>query len=283
MSRRRALHSAGSGTEDREHEEQGRIVEGAERSRERKTQAALLALVRQSRQSRHDGAVHRALSQFRPHPGGVALGQAHHRHRPDRLRPFALQSPPYRTRQARPRRNPHGRRRSLRISGASDPGDGQAADRGARPQPRLSRPRRDSLRLFHRRRRADDRLRQDDAGLHHGRRDRQSARHRALGRPDEQRLASRRAHRFGHDRLEGPRRTRRGQDRLRAVHGNRYLVGALGRPLQHDGHGLDDERARRSARHEPARLRGDSRPASRARPDRLRNGQAHRRAWFGRI
>ena len=147
----------------------------------------------------------------------------------------------------------------VRISGPSDPGDRQAADRGARPQSRLSRPRRDALRLFHRRRRADDRLRQDDAGLHHGGGDGQHPRHRALGRADAQRLASRRAHRLRHHRLEGARGTRRGQDRLRAVHGDRHVVGALGRPLQHDGHGLDDERARRSARHEPARLRGDSR------------------------
>ena len=33
-----------------------------------------------------------------------------------------------------------------------------------------------------------------------------------------------------------------------AVHGHRGLVGALGRPLQHDGHGLDHERSRRGPR-----------------------------------
>ena len=61
------------------------------------------------------------------------------------------------------------------------------------------------------------------------------------------------------------------------VHGDRHLLRALGWPLQHDGHRLDHERARRSARHEPARLRGDSRALSRARADRLRDRQAHRR------
>ena len=193
----------------------------------------------------------------------------------------ALQPPPSRSRQARARRHHRGRRHSLRIPGSSDPGDGQASDRGARPQPRLSRPRRDPDGLFHRRRRADHRLRQDDARLHHGGGDGQHSRHRAFRRTDEQRLASRRAHRLGHDRLASPRRTRRRQDRLRAVHGDRDLLGAVDRPLQHHGHRLDDERARRGARHEPARLRRHPRAASRARPDRLRDRQAHRRDGVG--
>ena len=47
------------------------------------------------------------------------------------------------------------------------------------------------------------------------------------------------------------------------------IVGAVGRPLQHHGHRLDHERARRGARHVPARLRRDPRAVSRARPDRL--------------
>ena len=41
-----------------------------------------------------------------------------------------------------------GRRRAVRIPGPSDPGDRQAADRGARPQPRLSRPGRDADRAI---------------------------------------------------------------------------------------------------------------------------------------
>ena len=36
---------------------------------------------------------------------------------------------------------------AMEIPGPSDPGDRQASDRGARPQPRLSRPRRDAVRL----------------------------------------------------------------------------------------------------------------------------------------
>ena len=75
--------------------------------------------------------------------------------------------------------------------------------------------------------------------------------------------------------------SRRRQDRLRGVHGDRHVLRALGRPLQHDGHGLDHERARRGARHEPARLRRHSRALSRTRADRLRNGQAHRRYGVG--
>ena len=47
------------------------------------------------------------------------------------------------------------------------------------------------------------------------------------------------------------------------------VVGAVGRPLQHHGHGLDHERARRSARHVAAGLRRDPGALSRARPDRL--------------
>ena len=39
---------------------------------------------------------------------------------------------------------------------------------------------------------------------------------------------------------------------------------AVGRPLQHHGHGLDHERARRSARHVAARLRRDSRRPTRS-------------------
>ena len=171
--------------------------------------------------------------------------------------------------------------RRVRIPGASDSGNGQAADRRARPQSRLSRPGRDSDGLFPRRRGADHRLRQDDAGLHHGGGDGEHSRHRSLGRTDAQWLASRPAQRLGHRRLAGALRPRRGQDQLRTVHGARHLFRALGRPLQHHGHGLDHERARRSARHEPAGLRGDPRALPRARPDRLRDRQADRRDGVG--
>ena len=107
-----------------------------------------------------------------------------------------------------------GRRPRLRIPGASDPGDRQASDRGARPQPRLSRPCRGALRLSARRRRADDRLRQDHAGLHHGRGDGQHPGDRAVRRPDAERLVEGRALRLRHHRLEGARMACRRRDRL---------------------------------------------------------------------
>ena len=85
---------------------------------------------------------------------GAAGQEADHRHRPDRLRPLALQPPPSRARQARPRRHHGRRRRRLRVSVPSDPGDRQAPDRLPRPQPRLPLARRGALRLPARRRRA---------------------------------------------------------------------------------------------------------------------------------
>ena len=226
-------------------------------------------MVRQSGQPGHDSALSRALPQFRLDAWRASLRQADHRHRPDRFRSLALQPPSPRTRQARARRHHRGRRTRVRIPGAPDSGNRQAADRGARPQSRLSWPRRNPDGLLHRRRGADDRLRQDDAGLHHGGGDGQHSRDRPLRRPDAQRLASRPAQRLGHRRLAGALRPRRGQDRLRRVHGAGDLLGALGRPLQHDGHRVDHELARRGARHELAGLRGDPRAPPRARPDRL--------------
>ena len=138
-------------------------------------------------------------------PRGVAVGQADHRHRPDRQRPVALQPPSPRAGRARARRHPRGRRHRDGIPGPSDPGDRQAPDRGARPQPRLSRPGRAAVRLSARRRGADHRLRQDHAGLPDGGGDRQHSGHRAVGRPDAERLAQGRAHRLRHHRLEGAR------------------------------------------------------------------------------
>ena len=100
---------------------------------------ALAALVRQSGQSGHDGALSRALSQLRPHRPGASLRQADRRHRADRLGPVAVQPPSSGTGQARARRHPRCRRHRLRVSLPSDPGDRQAPDRGARPKPRVSR------------------------------------------------------------------------------------------------------------------------------------------------
>ena len=62
---------------------------------------------------------------------------------------------------------------------------------------------------------------------------------------------------------------------------HRRVLGALGRPLQHDGHRLDHELAGRGARHVAAGLRRDPRALPRARPDRLRDRQAHRRDGVG--
>ncbi len=59
------------------------------------------------------------------------------------------------------------------------------------------------------------------------------------------------------------------------------LLGALARPLQHHGHGLDHELAGRGARHVAAGLRGPARPAQGARPARLPDRQAHRRYGVG--
>ena len=101
------------------------------------------------------------------------------------------------------RGHPRGRRHRDGIPDASDPGNRQAPDRGARPQPRLSRPGRNPVRLSARWRGADHRLRQDHAGLPDGGGDRQHSRDRAVRRTDAQRLVQRRAHRLRHRRLEG--------------------------------------------------------------------------------
>ena len=145
---------------------------------------ALAIVVRQSRQSGHDRALSRALPQLRPDPRRAHLRQADHRHRADRLRLEPVQPPSPRARQSRARGHPRRRRHRLRISGPSHPGDRQAADRGARPQPRLSRPGRGALRLSARRRGADHRLRQDHARLPDGGGDGQHAGDRALRRAD---------------------------------------------------------------------------------------------------
>ena len=54
------------------------------------------------------------------------------------------------------------------------------------------------------------------------------------------------------------------RDRLRAVRRAGRLLGALARPLQHHGHGLDDELAGRGARHVAAGLRGHRPPRTRS-------------------
>ena len=181
----------------------------------------------------------------------------------------------------RPRGHHVGRRRRLRVPGPPDPGDRQAADGVARPQPRLSRPRRGALRLPPRRRRSAHRLRQDHPRLPDGRGDREPAGDRAERRPDAERLAPGRPHRLRHRGLEGARTSRGRRHRLRPVHGHRRLGGALRRALQHHGHRLDHERARRGARDDAARHGRDSRALPRARPGGLPDRAAHRRDGVG--
>jgi hypothetical protein len=128
-------------------------------------------------------------------------------HRADGIGPVAVQPPPHRTRQAHARRHrsPMAACR-FEVPGASDPGNRQAADGHARPQPRLSGAGGIALRLPARRRGADDRLRQDHTGAADGGRHRQYSGDRVFGRTDAERLAFPwRAHRLGHHRLESPR------------------------------------------------------------------------------
>ena len=123
-------------------------------------------------------------------PEELQRRQADHRHRADRVRSLAVQPPPYRAGAARAGRHPRGRRRAAGISDPSDPGNRQAPDRGARPQPRVSEPGRGAARLSDRRRGADDRLRQDDARVPDGRGDGEHSRDRAVGRADAGRLVA---------------------------------------------------------------------------------------------
>ena len=244
--------------------------------------AALAALVRQSGKPRHDRALSGALSQLGPDPRRTDRRQADHRHCPDRQRSFALQPPPHRTGRARPRRHSRRRRHRLRIPGASDPGNRKTPRRRARPKPCLSRPGRTAVRLSARRRRADDRLRQDHAGLHHGGGDGEHPGHRFVRRTDAQWLARRQARRLRHGGVGSARGTRRRQDHLQGIHRSRRRLGAVDRPLQHDGHRLDHERARRSARHVATGLLRHSGAVSRARADRLRDRRARRADRAGR-
>ena len=176
-----------------------------------------------------------------------------------------MQSSSYRACQARARGHPHRGRYRVRISDAPDPGDRQAADRGARSQPRLSRPGRSAVRLSARWRRAHHRLRQDHAGRDHGGRDREHSGDRAFGRPDAQRLVEGRTLRLRHRHVARAPGLCGRHDRLSRIHRHGGFLRAFDRALQHHGHGIDHECAGRSARHEPARLRRYSGALPRAR------------------
>ena len=127
----------------------------------------------------------------------------------------------------------------------------------------------DPARLSDRRRGADHRLRQDHAGADHGGLDRGHSGHRAVGRPDARRLARGRPGGLGHGDLALAPQACRRPDQREAVPRCGRRLGAVAGPLQHHGHGVDDERRRRSARPVAARMRGDSGAVSRARPDQL--------------
>ncbi len=149
----------------------------------------------------------RALPELRTDAGRASQQPADHRHRPDRQRPLALQPPSPAAGRARARRHPRRRRHPDRVPGPSHPGDRQAADGGARPQPRLSQPGREPVRLFLRRRRADHGLRQDHARHDHGRLHGQHSFHRAVGRSDARRPFRRRPGGFGHRSCGTPARS----------------------------------------------------------------------------
>ena len=133
--------------------------------------------------------------------------QADHRHRAVGLRPVALQPPPPGAGRARARGHPRGRRHRLRVPGAPDPGDRQAA----RP------PRSTATSPTSAWSRCSTAIRIDGVVLTtgcdkttpvaaDGRGHRRHPGHRAVRRADAQRLVPRRAHRLGHHRLEGARR-----------------------------------------------------------------------------
>ena len=118
-----------------------------------------------------------------------------------------------------------------------------------------------------RRRGADRRLRQDRPGAADGRRQRRRARdhgHRRAGasRPCSAASRSRRRHRP----LALHRRAARRADHAGGVRRARGGDGALGRPLQGDGHRLDDGLAGGGAGHGAARARRRSRPSTPAAP-----------------
>ena len=118
-----------------------------------------------------------------------------------------------------------------RVSRAPHPGDGQAADSGAGPQPRLSRPGRDPARLSARRRRTDHGLRQDHAGLPHGRRDDGPAGDRAVRRADARRPLEGQARRFRRGGVGCAPHAGGGRDRLSRVHGHGRFLGAERRAI----------------------------------------------------
>ena len=133
-----------------------------------------------------------------------------------------------------------------------------------------------------RRARAARRLRQDDSGAADGRGIRRHPRDRRPRRADADRPLPRRGARLRHRRLAAQRRGPRRHDLERAVHRVRAVDDPRQGPLQHDGHGVDDGRRRRGARHDDPRLRGHARRRRAAALAVARHRPAHRRHGRGR-
>ena len=243
----------------------------------KRTSPAQPGLVRRHAQSRHDGALYRALPELRHDGRGAARGPADHRHRADRERPLAVQSPPSPSWPSACATASATRAASRSSSLPPDPGDRQAADGGARSQPRLSQPRRGAVRLPDRRRRADHGCDKTTPACLMGAATVDIPGDRALGRADARRLLQGRARGLRHGRVEGARGACCRQDRLRGIHRQGRGLDHERRALQHHGHRELDEFARRGAWHVAAGLRRDPRALPRARPDGVRERKAHRR------
>ena len=169
-----------------------------------------------------------------------------------------------------------------RIPGPSDPGDRQASDRGARPQPRLSGRWSRSLRLS-----------VDGVVLTIGCDKTTPACLMAAATVNIPAIAlsggpmlngwyQGRAHRLGHHRLEGRASCWPRARSTTRVHRAGRVLGALDRLLQHHGHGHDHELAGRGAGHVAARLCGHPRALSRARADGLSRPASASSTWCAR-
>ena len=211
-----------------------------------------------SRQHRHP---YRTLHEFRDHPRGAPVGQPHHRHRPVGKRSLSLQPRAPAALGAGAGRDPGGGRGPARVSGPPHPGDRQAAYRGARPQSRLSRAGRGAC--------TDYPL--DGVVLTTGCDKTTPSQLMAAatvnipaivlsGGPMLDGWYKGQLTGSGTILWEARKLYAAGGDRLRGVHRDGGLVGEVGRPLQHDGHRVDDELPRRGARDGPSRVRGDPRP-----------------------
>ena len=172
---------------------------------------------------------------------------ADHRHRAERQRSHSLQPRARGAGAARQGRRPRRRRRAAGISHASHVRELPPADRRDRPQSRLSRAGGDPARLSHRRGGADHGLRQDHA-FGDLAASPATSRPSSFRRADAGRLVRRRIGRLRHGDLAEPRRSAAGEITEEEFVDRRGL-GAVARPLQHDGHRLDDERRGRGARH----------------------------------